>query len=432
MTLISVHRANAGTTAQRLYFLDWIRIFAFMVLIAFHTGMYYASWDWNIKSPHASKAIEPLLMLFSPWRLGLLFMISGVASAFMLNKLQPAAFLRQRSARLLIPLLFGMLVIIPPQSYVEIVEKLAYRGSYVEFMKLYLTGYDGFRLGKQRYVLENWNHLWFVGYLWVYTVLLGSIVMVAGTRLQRWSVRLGELLAGWKLIVLPVAVLACLRLALVDRYPPTHTLFDDWYNHANYFFLFLLGALLATQTRVWQRAEEMRWVALGLALGGLGIVIGYQYRAIPAAALGAMATQTLTPLLATPEAQNWRPLLRAIYTMILQAMCQWAPIVAACGFGRRHLAFDSAKRSYLAQAVFPVYILHQTLIICMEHWFKPLRLAPGMEGTLLIALTFAVSFGMFEVLRRMPLLRPLFGLGRERAPAQTRAPAAASAQRLRQ
>jgi hypothetical protein len=70
---------------NRLYFLDWIRIFAFCVLIFYHTGMYYVSWDWHVKSPFASHAIEPLMILSSPWRLGLLFMISGVATAFMLK-----------------------------------------------------------------------------------------------------------------------------------------------------------------------------------------------------------------------------------------------------------------------------------------------------------------------------------------------------------
>jgi hypothetical protein len=91
---------------------------------------------------------------------------------------------------------------------------------------------------------------------------------------------------------------------------------------------------------------------------------------------------------------------------------QWAPILAICGFGHRHLAFDSAKRRYLTEAVFPVYILHQTLIVSMAHWLKPLKLAPGTEGALLIVLTFSISFGVFEVVRRVAVLRPLFGLGR--------------------
>jgi surface polysaccharide O-acyltransferase-like enzyme len=102
---------------------------------------------------------------------------------------------------------------------------------------------------------------------------------------------------------------------------------------------------------------------------------------------------------------------RAIY-----CLCQWAPILTVCRLGRRHPELDSAKRRYLTEAVFPVYILHQTLIVCMAHWMKPIKLAPGIEGVFLIVLTFAISFGVFEVVRRVPVLRPLFGLGRPAAP----------------
>src|SRR5580692_1302031 len=88
---------------QRRYDLDWVRIGAFMLLIFYHVGMYYVTWDWHVKSPHASSAIEPLMMLTSPWRLSLLFLVSGVATAHLLARGR-GNFMRSRSARLLIPL----------------------------------------------------------------------------------------------------------------------------------------------------------------------------------------------------------------------------------------------------------------------------------------------------------------------------------------
>ena len=73
-----------GNAAPRLYFLDWLRAAAFGLLILYHVGMYYVSWDWHIKSPHADRAIEPLMMLSAPWRLALLFLISGAAMSTLL------------------------------------------------------------------------------------------------------------------------------------------------------------------------------------------------------------------------------------------------------------------------------------------------------------------------------------------------------------
>jgi surface polysaccharide O-acyltransferase-like enzyme len=379
---------------NRLYFLDWIRIFAFFVLILYHTGMYYVTWDWHVKSPYASDAIEPLMILSSPWRLGLLFMISGVATAFMLKKIRVGALLRQRSWRLLVPLVFGMLVIVPPQAYFEVVEKVAYKGGYGEFMRLYVTGYHGFCRGDDCLSMPTWNHLWFVAYLWVYTMIIGGIAWGLGSaRFQACSDALGRLLTGWKIIVLPVAVLALARFALADRYPATHALVGDWYNHAQYFFLFVLGAMLAMQNGFWAKVDGLRWASLGMWLASWALVVIYW--SIPEA------------MHATPEVAQWKPVLRTIY-----CLGQWTPMLAICGFGHRHLAFDSAKRRYLTEAVFPVYILHQTLIVTMAHWLKPVKLAPGIEGVFLIVLTFAISFGVFEAVRRIAVLRPLFGLGR--------------------
>lgn len=376
---------------QRLFFLDWLRIIAFFILILYHVGMYYVSWDWHVKSIDASSAIEPLMRLSSPWRLGLLFLISGVASSFMLAKVSAASFMRQRSFRLLVPLLFGMLVIVPPQPYLEVVEKVAYAGSYGDFMRLYVNAYHGFCRGKDCLDLPTWNHLWFVAYLWVYTLVLGLAVLSLGSRFKAIAQRVGDLLTGWKVIVLPLAMLATIRMLLVGRFPTTHALVNDWFAHADFFTLFLLGALVAQHRGFWQEVAQLRWAALGIALAcWAGITVYF-------AAPDELVSQALLAVL--------QPIQRVAY-----AACEWCAIVAACGFARHHLQFDSDKRRYLAQAVFPVYILHQTLIVVFAHYMKPMHFQPGVEALLLVVLTLTVSFGAFELVRRVNVLRPLFGL----------------------
>ena len=123
---------------QRRHDIDWVRICAFGLLVFYHVGMYYVSWDWHVKSPYAGEALEPLLLLTSPWRMSLLFVVSGVASAFLLGKTRRdgARFLGPRSWRLLLPLLFGMLVVVTPQAYYEVVEKLP--GGYSDGYPAYL------------------------------------------------------------------------------------------------------------------------------------------------------------------------------------------------------------------------------------------------------------------------------------------------------
>jgi len=394
---------TTNANLPRYHFLDWVRIIAFFLLILYHVGMYYVTWGWHVKSPHAGDAIEPLMMLSSPWRLSLLFLVSGVASSCMIAKVRPLAFLRKRSWRLLVPLLFGMFVVVPPQSYCEVIEKLGYAGSYADFMRLYVRGYHGF-CQDGCLILPTWNHLWFVAYLWVYTGVLAFVVLALGPRFDRLAAGLGRMLTGWKLIVLPAAALGVARILMLGRFPTTHALVDDWYMHVNYLIVFLLGALLARVPGVWARVEALRWTGLALALAGWTLVLVWY--AVPDAAV----TGTRWELLIYP--------LRAVY-----ALLAWGAIVAACGFARRHLDRDGPARRYLTEAVFPVYILHQTLIVVLAHAMKPLQRGAGLEAAMLIVMVTVCSFAGFEIVRRVPVLRPLFGLG----PRLRTVPAAAAA-----
>jgi len=88
----------------------------------------------------------------------------------------------------------------------------------------------------------------------------------------------------------------------------------------------------------------------------------------------------------------------------------WLAIVAVLGFARRHFNRDNAARRYLTTAVFPVYILHQTVIVVAAHALQPVRLSPLLEGSVLVLVTTAVCFLGYEAIRRIAVLRPLFGL----------------------
>nr|WP_246754345.1 hypothetical protein [Bradyrhizobium diazoefficiens] len=72
-------------SSERRIDLDWVRILAFGLLIFYHVGMLYVSWGFHIKSVHRLTWLEPLMLFLNPWRLSLLFLVSGVATRFMLG-----------------------------------------------------------------------------------------------------------------------------------------------------------------------------------------------------------------------------------------------------------------------------------------------------------------------------------------------------------
>ena len=373
----------------RRYDLDWVRIGAFMLLILYHVGMYYVTWDFHVKSPHASPSLEPLMMLTSPWRLSLLFLVSGVATAHLLAR--GGRFMRSRSARLLIPLVFGMAVIVPPQTYLEVVEKVGYGGSFAQFYRLYMTGYHGF-CREDCLIMPTWNHLWFVAYLWVYTLVLYLVVSLAPRVIPCLRQGAERIFAGLGVLLLPIAFLAAVRIGLVARFPQTHALVGDWYNHASYFPVFVLGFALAGTHAPWTALQRSRWHALGLGVLAWAALCVYY---------GIYSGDTDPP-------HSLIVFMRGVYGA--QA---WLAIVAVLGFAHRHLVRDNAARRYLTAAIFPVYILHQTVIIVLAHALQPAHMAPPVEGILLVTATAAACFLAYEVIRRIRPLQPLFGAGRE-------------------
>jgi hypothetical protein len=367
-----------------------VRIGAFGLLIFYHVGMLYVSWEFHIKSAHRIAALEPLMLVLNPWRLVLLFLVSGAATRFMLLKYSVRPLLRSRSVRLLIPLIFGMLLIVPPQAYDQILESLGYPAGLLDF---YTRHY--FAFGPQFcnpgpcILLPTWNHLWFVAYLWVYTMALG-VVLVAVPGLAGWiERRLVPILSGVLLLIVPSVAFAAYRLALLPSFPSTHALFGDWYNHMLYATVFLLGFLLARTDAFWDAIESQRWLALSLA-----VVFFLSFLVLR------WSRESATP----PS------LLLKLYGGIAYGFYQWLCIVAVLGFARRWLTADSAVRRYLTDAIFPYYIVHQTAIIMIAHELHGRDLPVWLEASIVISGTLAACVLTYEIVRRIAVLRPMFGL----------------------
>ena len=376
--------------SERRIDLDWVRIGAFGLLIFYHVGMLYVSWRFHIKSVHRITALEPLMLALNPWRLELLFLVSGAATRFMLRKYAVGPLLRARSSRLLIPLAFGMFVIVPPQSYLQIVESLGYPAGFLDF---YLRHY--FAFGPQFcnpgpcILLPTWNHLWFVAYLWVYTVALGAVLAAFPGLADRIERQLASVLSGGWLLILPAIAFAAYRLLLWPNFPSTMGLFGDWYNHAVFATAFLIGFLIAPADGFWDVVERQRWRALGIA-----------------------SALFLSFLLLRWSREAGAPpsLLLRLYGGTAYGCYQWLCIVAVLGFARRWLTADSAVRRYLTDAIFPYYIVHQTAIILIAHGLRGSGLPAWLEAGIVIAGTVVTCALTYEIVRRIAVLRPLFGL----------------------
>jgi fucose 4-O-acetylase-like acetyltransferase len=93
----------------------------------------------------------------------LLFLVSGAAVYYALRSRKAGQFVQERLLRLLIPLIFGMLIIVVPQAYFGAVSDGELTGGY-NFLQIYW-------LYLQTLPELNWFHLWYLAYLLVFSLV---------------------------------------------------------------------------------------------------------------------------------------------------------------------------------------------------------------------------------------------------------------------
>ncbi len=367
---------------ERHYGMDWLRIGAFAILILYHVGMVFVPWGYHVKTAAPADWVAIPMLLPNAWRLMLLFLVSGFASQMLLARSPGIGrFLANRNARLLLPLLFGMAMVVPPQSWVELVGQHGYAHDYPWFW-----AHDYFRFGRlDGILLPTWNHLWFVAYLWVYTLALAALLALR-LDLQK---SFDRLFGGTGALWVPLAWLLVFQVLLFRRGEETHDLIGDGIAHLAYFPAFLFGFGLAG-SRVTMAAFARMWLPCAvLALAGYAVVAGVE-AAYPGFAMPSRAIAELF--------------------RVAREVQTWASIAALIGLAERFLNHDHQWRAMLTEAVLPFYIIHQTAIVLGEYWLLPLHLHPAAEFAILVAGTWGACWAFYLAGREIGWLRPLIGL----------------------
>lgn len=371
--------------SSRHYGLDWLRIGAFSLLLLQHTAMLFVPGTWLIKVPHPVEALVWPMLVVQPWRMPLLFVVSGYATLRLIERSPDlGAFMVARSVRLLLPLLFGVALITPPQLWVAIVESQGYRHDLA-----YFWVHDWFRFTRiGKFDLPNLGHLWFLTYLWTYTLAMAGVLVLGGAGIgKRLAAAVSFLQRGSRLLWLPLAILLPLRLSLLFTVPEESGLLHDWVSDVNFVPPFLLGFLLAGHPGLWRTIRSV---------------------AAPAAIAAAIAACALL-FIEYRFPQGHTHLVQAA-DRACQFVLAWSMILlllaAADLYGNR----DHPLRGRLNDAVFPLYIAHQTVLVLAAWWL--IRQLPGYwalgGGVLLV--TCAGSWLFYEIARRSGMLRPFLGL----------------------
>ncbi|MCK8494166.1 acyltransferase [Spirosoma sp. RP8] len=376
----------------RRYDLDWLRIIAIVTLLFYHTGMIYVSWGWHVQSNETSPPMEEVMRWLHRWRMPLLFFISGAGTFFALKKRTFGTYAGERVRRLFIPLVFGMFVIVPPQIYTEWIFRGRFTGSYSEFYPE-VFGFQPYHDGGTGGAF-SWHHLWFVCYLFLYSILSIPVFRwLKGESGQRFTDRIGRLVARPGGAMWLVGLLIVNDLALGGLFPnETHALINDWAYFMQNLILFWLGYVLISRRDFWQiLTDQRRYFLVGTVVCTLLL---YSARAF----IG-------------PDSINASQLLTTLYSFNGLSLT-WFSVLATVAYGYRHLNVNKPILSQLNEAVYPFYILHQTVIVIIGYFVLTRTQLGVYDGFLAISLSsLVICVAIYLLLiRPFKLTRILFGL----------------------
>ncbi|MBI4852142.1 MAG: acyltransferase family protein [Acidobacteria bacterium] len=366
--------------SSRHYELDWLRIIAIVILLFYHVGMAFVSWSWHIKNQETSTLLEDIMVWFHQWRMPLLLFISGAATYFALGKKSTKKYLSDRVKRLLVPLVFGFFVIVPPQIYYE---KISLYSSFWDF---YPTVYHFIPYPKGSF---SWHHLWFIAYLLIFSVI--ALPLFVFLRKEK-SKKLFDLMVKFfskpgALLTLALPILLS-QIILRPFFPEeTHDLIHDWAYFTFYFSFFLFGYLLCCDIRLWEIIKEQRTLNILMAL--LTLIPFYIIWFIDG---------------------DWSNTLRITYS-ILKIFIAWFWVIALVGYGQKYLNFENPILIYSSEATYPFYILHQSVIIAIGYYVIQWQLNLWVKYSIITILTFSFCMGLYHlVIKRFNLTRVLFGM----------------------
>lgn len=376
-------------STERKHYLDWLRVIAFYILIFYHIGMIFVPWDFHIKNEVTLEWFETWMAFFSQWRLPLLFLISGMVIYYSMGKRNWKEIIIERNKRLLIPLLFGMFVIVPPQIYYERVSDGIIFASYWEFWK---TVFDLVPFPEGGSL--SWHHLWYVLYILVYSIIaLPLFLYLRSNKSELFKNRINLIfIKSPNLIYLIIIPLLFFYYYLAPIFPTTHSLIDDWYNHSISLTVFLVGFSISSFEGVWEAIVRNRRKSLFLAsLPGLILILFV-----------------------------WGPTFNVVnedseFFFIVYSILKWTFIVSwlftVLGYSKVLLNKPSILLTYANESVYPLYILHQTVMIIFGYYIIQLNAGVGAKFSLLVIITFGGSLLIYEMLiKRFNTMRLLFGM----------------------
>ena len=379
---------RAREDGPRLAWVDALRVYALLAVFVVHVAAPFDPWDrWHVVNAERSPLLGLVVVLFAPWLMPLVMLLAGVGTWHSLGHRANRAWLGERATRILVPLAVGMLVLVPPQVWLERRLEGRFTGSLPAFYPHLLDGglYPRGNLA--------WHHLWFLAHLLAYAVLTLPLFRFLqaprGRRLLRRLARVCSGHGGLLLLSLPLVVE---RHLLSPFLTGDRVLFADWSNRGLMLAAYVYGFVLGGERRLGEAIDrEWPWAAAGALAGTI--------------ALGAVALHGIIPSrLPVPFTPGY------LAFWALYAWGAWSWMVALLGAARRWLRRETPFVRWGTRVGAAWYLWHQPIVVAAAFVVVQSRLALPAKVAAVLALSLGTTLVVVESLRRLPWIGVPFGI----------------------
>ncbi|HWI62348.1 MAG TPA: acyltransferase family protein [Symbiobacteriaceae bacterium] len=365
----------------RNHALDWLRVGGTVAVLLFHSARFFDAGDWHVKNPVFDPNLDIFATILIQWLMPLFFVLSGAGAWLALQHQTPGRFAAAKVPRLLVPLVFGILVLSPPQVYLERLTHHQFAGNLFEWLPHYFEGFYAFG-GNFAWM---GMHLWYllVLLLWTYITMPLCLWLMkgAGQKLAGFLARPGMLF----LLALPVALV---ELALKPGTLLAMQSMGGW-SPLLYVIFYLFGFLLPAHEEMPKAFARHWWVGLSV-----GIIIP-----VAVLATGLMDTNAayLSPL--------------NILLTLLRAVNAVAWLIGLIGIGYRFCTRKTRFLDLAGEAVLPFYMLHQAVLLVLGYFVMQWPWANLAKFGFVFLATAAINILIYvSLIRPFRIGRFLFGM----------------------
>jgi peptidoglycan/LPS O-acetylase OafA/YrhL len=389
---------------------DWLRVMAILLIFVYHAAAPFHPWfDWHIRAYPKSELIGYLSAAGYSWPLPLFMLLAGAATWFALRKRSYRQYAGERFTRILLPLIAAMIILIPPQVYMERLQRFQFTGSFLEYLPHALDG------GPYPQGNISAGQFWFLFYLLFYALLaLPLFAFLRGKTGQRWLSRLAEFSQRRGAILIFAVPLIIGQIALGWRFPETHNPINDWMFHLQLFLVFVFGFILFSDGR-FERGIDRSWLLILILAIATSLGMFFLFFSGPAAAVDAVRGYLPARAFETSE-------MTAYYLLgsSLLRLNTWVWLLLLLWLARKFLSFTNRFLAYASPAAFPVFILHQTIIIIVAFYVVQWQMDILPKFLAILSISLIITLVIYELARRWRVTRFVLGAKPSAKPSQTK------------